>query len=96
MTTSPNVVVNEPHLVTCASHPGDPMPGWLVCAHAVIDPSLELVASPPTRAKTGYLLCPNCLEGALDDSDEEFFHTFYSTAYNYCVHCAHEDFGVPL
>lgn len=75
-------------LVHCAGHPGDPLPGYVVCTHALNDLRVKLAR--PTRATNtdmGTVVCVEC--AALPDAPVEKLVTV-------CAHAVLELFGVPL
>lgn len=74
-------------LITCTDHPGDPLPGYAICVHAVRSNKVEL--APIVRATAtslGVIACKRCARAGLTGDN----------ATTCCAHAAHERFGVPL
>lgn len=47
-------------LVECPHHKGDPLPGYVVCVHAVETLLPSVVVHRATRQEAGSVLCPDC------------------------------------
>lgn len=62
-TESPNSGFDYPNVV-CDKHPGDPLPGWLVCEHAFRNPLLLVSIAEPTKEVMGIIICDTCVERA--------------------------------
>jgi hypothetical protein len=75
-------------LIRCKDHPGDPLPGYVVCVHAVNDPSVKLAPIERATAKRlGVVVCVDC--AAHEDVPVDKLTTA-------CAHAVQERFGVPL
>lgn len=76
-------------LVKCDDHHGDPLPGYVVCKHAIADPTVQL--GPIERASAtdvGVVVCSLC---ALDMKNIPVDRLVTA-----CAHFVNETFGVPL
>lgn len=75
-------------LINCKDHPGDPLPGYVVCVHALNDPNVKLAPiERATKTQLGVVVCANC--AAQEDLPLEKITTA-------CAHSVKERFGVPL
>lgn len=75
-------------LIRCVDHPGDPLPGYAVCVHALKDPDVALAPiERATRESLGVVLCVEC--AAHPDLPVDKIVTA-------CAHAVQERFGVPL
>lgn len=75
-------------LVACVDHPGDPLPGYVVCAHLLRPPwPNEAYVERANKENLGVIVCEQCL--ATGDLDTNFMVTS-------CAHSVLERFGVPL
>jgi hypothetical protein len=77
------VVSSDYPLVHC-SHPGDPLPGYIICVHAIADAS-ELAVEHATSTRVGKATCSRCIRSTRLDE--------LRTA---CAHYARDYFAVPL
>jgi len=75
-------------LVACDDHAGDPLPGYVVCVHAIANPKIDLgPIEHSTKESVGVVLCTAC--AAHPDLPVEKIKTA-------CAHFVNETFGVPL
>lgn len=72
-------------LVACSHHNGDPLPGYVVCVHALDEPELPVRIDRATATNLGAVLCTVCSGDA--DLPVELLKTV-------CVHVVAEKFGV--
>lgn len=72
-------------LVQCA-HAGDPLPGYVVCVHAIKDPSSDLLIDRATRTKIGAITCRTCAH----------YEERIGDLRTVCAHFVCERFGIPL
>ena len=75
-------------LVVCDGHGGDPLPGYVVCVHAIANPQIALgPIEHSTKERVGVVVCVTC--AAHQDLPVEKIQTA-------CAHYVQEKFGVPL
>ena len=75
-------------LISCRDHPGDPLPGYAVCVHAIKDANVPLAPiERATKTSLGVVLCVECASHPDLPVDK------IVTA---CAHAVAERFGVAL
>lgn len=74
-------------LVECSHHKGDPLPGYVVCVHAIQDTKLTVTVERATRQTLGTILCDECADHP--DLPVERLQTT-------CAHFVADNFGVEL
>jgi hypothetical protein len=75
-------------LIECKDHPGDPLPGYIVCLHAAANPKITLAPiQRATKEEIGVVVCEACGE------KPELPEQHVTTA---CAHYVAEVFGIPL
>lgn len=75
-------------LVDCSHHNGDPLPGYVVCVHAMADPTVSVVVEQATKTSAGTVLCAGRCSGDRDLPVEMLKTT--------CAHFVRDTFQVPL
>ena len=75
-------------LILCKDHPGDPLPGYVVCEHLLRPPWPDAAyIERADKQDLGVAVCAECLARGELDADNMI------TA---CAHSVRERFGVPL
>lgn len=74
-------------LVECSHHNGDPLPGYVVCVHAIDEPELPVTIERATPTSAGTVLCGVC------SGDRDLPVELLKTT---CAHFVAEKFGVDL
>lgn len=74
-------------LVACSHHNGDPLPGYVVCVHAMADHNLFVKVERATAKDAGTVLCYPCAGHP---------NLPVSQIVTVCAHFVAEKFGVDL
>jgi hypothetical protein len=77
------VISSNYPMVQC-SHSGDPLPGYIICVHAIAE-SFDLVVDHASSTKVGKATCHRCIHS-----------TRIVDLRTACAHYVREHFAVPL